>query len=263
MLLLLGKYGYPQGSLPERSADQWQEVIKLNAGRINEKRIIAIPNETGFSEKIADPSSDRYAQRITVTPDPRTGMTANMYKHNQRKNLERSFKKYKTKLDEAFKTVGGQIAKKFCDAVDLAKSLFGEGSAARTMRATGTRLEGVGAAIIVPFFLTNHPDAMSKVRPGVDIVTTGGPVNVTLNGQQNVFVSMLTQVLTFSLIQADKSGLDPAVLTALNDRINHLVQSLVDPGLGLIPFATGGLSHVDIINDPVLGEMVSVSVNQI
>jgi hypothetical protein len=74
---------------------------------------------------------------------------------------------------------------------------------------------------------------------------------------------MLTQVLTFSLIQADKSGMDPAVLTVLNNRINHLVQSLIDPGFGLTPFATGGLSHVDIIHDPVLGEMVSVSVDQI
>jgi S1-C subfamily serine protease len=203
MIILSGKFGYPQGSLPSRSADQWAEVMKLNANRINEKRIIAIPDATGFSEKIADPSSDRFAQRITVTPDPRTGMTADMYKQNQRSNLVRSFNKYVTKLDEAFKTVGGVVAKKFCDAVDVAKSLFADGASARTIRATGTRLEGVGAAVIVPLFLTNHPDAMSKVRPGSDIVASGGPVNVTLNGQQNVFVSMLTQVLNFSLIQAD------------------------------------------------------------
>jgi hypothetical protein len=264
MLQLSGKFGYPQGSLPERSKEQWAEVMKVNANRINEKRIIAVPDATGFSEKIADPSSERYASTITgITPNPRTGKTSDMIYHNQRSNLVRSFSKYAAKLDEAFKTVGGVIAKKFCDAVDATKNLLAEGSSARTMRATGTRLEGVGAAVIVPLFLTNHPDAMSKVRQGVDIVAAGGPYNVTITGQQNVFVSMLTQVLTFSLIQADKSGMDPAVLSVLNNRINHLVQSLIDPGLGLTPFATGGLSHVDIIHDPVLGEMVSVSVDQI
>jgi len=46
-----------------------------------------------------------------------------------------------------------------------------------------------------------------------------------------------------------KSSYSPTVMTAQNGRINHLVQSMVDPSLGLTPFATAGLSHVDYVRD--------------
>jgi hypothetical protein len=262
--MLQGKFGYPLGTLPTRSKEQWAEALILNAKRINEKRILSIPDETNFSEKIADPASVRWNSTITgITPDPRTGKSESMIRHSQRSNLLRSFTKYSTKLDEAFKTVGTVIAKKFADAVNVAKDLFAEGSSARTMRAVGTRLEGVGAAVIVPLFLTAHPDAMSKVRQGVDEISVGGPFDIVLPGYENMFMRMMTAELTFAMIQADKSGLDTTVLTALNARLNYLAQSNVNPALGVTPFATGGSSHLDIINDPVHGLMVDVSVDQI
>jgi hypothetical protein len=49
----------------------------------------------------------------------------------------------------------------------------------------------------------------------------------------------------------------------LNARLNHVAQIFVDPAFGLIPFAPGAASHLDIINDPTLGEMVSVKVSKV
>jgi hypothetical protein len=37
----------------------------------------------------------------------------------------------------------------------------------------------------------------------------------------------------------------------------------VNPALGLVPFTPGGASHLDIIKDPTLGEMVSVKVTRV
>ena len=59
-----------------------------------------------------------------------------------------------------------------------------------------------------------------------------------------------------------KRNYDTAVMAAQNARINHLVQNLIDPALGLTPFATGGLSHVDyILEDDQL--FLDIQVDQI
>jgi hypothetical protein len=258
------KLGYPLANAPARSKDQWAEALILNAKRINDKRLLSVPTSGEFQEKIADPSSTGYVERFTtIATNHRTGKTQQMMQDNQRTNLLRSFDKWSQKLNTAFETVGTVIAKRFVDAVNAAKNLFGAGAGVRTLRATGTRLEGIGAVVIAPYWLTEHKKAAASIRPGIDQVVNGGPHNVVINGVQDAFVSLLTQVLTFSMIQAEKSAMDPAVLTELNTRINHIVQTMVDPGLGLTPFATGGLSHVDIVNDPVRGEILSVAVNQI
>jgi hypothetical protein len=131
------------------------------------------------------------------------------------------------------------------------------------LRATGTKLEGVGASVIAAYWLTAHKKASGSIRRGTDRVVAGGPFNICAAGLANTLVSALTQNLTFSLIVAQQSDLDPAILAVLNARLNHVAQIFVDPGLGLVPFATGGNSHLDIINDPTLGEMVSVKVSQI
>jgi hypothetical protein len=261
-IILTARFGFPLGSLPSRSAEKWADDMKINATRINDGRIIAIPDETAFNTKMAAPSSTRWAATITgITPNPRKAKLSTDVYDNQKINLLRSFGKYADKLDEAFKTVGTVVAQKFCNAVDAAKGLFADGASARTIRATGTRLEGVGAAVLAPMFLTNHPDAMAKVRQGIDEVPVGGPFDIVAAGYEDMFMRLLVAELTFALIQADKSLLDTTRLASLNDRLNNICQSHLDLSKGLDPFSTGGLTHVNIINDPHKGEMVEVQLN--
>jgi len=261
-IILTARFGYPLGSLPARCSDQWAESLKSNATRINEKRILAIPDETSFSQKLAAPSSDRWAATMTgITPNPRKAKLSSDVYDNQKNNLVRSFGKYSDKLDVAFQTVGTVVAQKFCAAVDSAKDSFATGASARTVRATGTRLEGVGAAVLAPMFLTNHPDAMAKVRQGIDEVPVGGPFDIVAAGYESMFMRLLVSELTFALIQADKSLLATARLATLNDRLNNICQAHLDPSKGLDPFSTGGLTHCNILNVPNHGEMLEVQLN--
>jgi hypothetical protein len=46
-----------------------------------------------------------------------------------------------------------------------------------------------------------------------------------------------------------KSNFSAAVITEENDQTNHLVQSMVDPSLGLMPFATGAETRLDFITE--------------
>jgi len=257
------KLGFPLFEAPLRSMEQWSEVMGLNAPRIHAKRKQAVPTEQSFADKIADPSSVGYQEIITGITTTRKGRTQQMIYNAQRKKLREAFKHWTQKLDYMFATVDDVVAKRFKEAVTAAQNLWGAGAAAGPLRATGTRLEGIGASVIAAYWLTKHKKAVGSIRTGTDQVVSGSPYTVCPPLLRNTFVSALTQNLIFALIVAQQSALDPAILAELNTRLNHIAQRFVDPGLGLVPFAPGGNSHLDIINDPTLGEMVSVKVSQI
>jgi hypothetical protein len=253
--------GYPTAVASDMSIDQWAAVMAVVAPNIDAKRKASVPDDANFQMKVVDPSAVGYADTFTtIVPNPRTGKTQQMILDNQHYNLMDAFDNWNQKLDEAFKTVGAVPAKKFVDAVNAAKNLWGKGAGARTLRATGARATGVGASVIAPYWLTLHKKAASVIRVGTDQVILGAPMDIVVPGMENAFMTMLIGQITFSMIQAEKSQMNAAVLTSLNDRLNKLVQSAVDANIGLVMFATGADSCMDIVNDPILGEMLHVKV---
>jgi hypothetical protein len=248
---------------PLHSTDQWAEVLSLNAPRIDAKRKQAVGTEQSFADKIADPSSVGYQEIITGITTTRKGKTQQMIYNTQRQKLRDAFSKWSQKLDFMFATVDGVEAKRFKDAVASAKNLWGAGAARSVLRATGTKLEGIGASVIAAYWLTKHKKALGSIRGGTDQVVSGSPFNICRPGLANTLVSALTQNLTFALIVAQQATLDPMILAILNTRLNQVAQMFIDPALGLVPFTPGSGSHLDIINDSVLGEMVSVKVSQV
>jgi len=255
--------GFPYFSAPLRSMDQYAEVMGLNAPRINAKRKLAVPTEEAFAGKIADPSSSGFQEIFTGITTTRKGKTQQMIYNAQRQKLREAFTNWSQKLDFMFATVDGVEAKRFKEAVAAAKNLWGKGAEAGPLRATGTRLEGIGASIIAGYWLTRHKKAAASIRTGTDRVNSGAPYNITTPGLQNTLVSALTQNLTFALLVAKEAALDPTILIVLNNRLNQICQMFVEPALGLVPFSPGGGSHLDIVNDPVLSEMVSVKVSRV
>ena len=257
------KLGFPRFNAPLRSTDQWAEVLGLNAPRMDAKRKLAVPSAEAFAGKIADPSSTGFQEIFTGITTTRKGKTQQMIYNAQRKNLERAFAKWGQKLDFMFATVDDIVAKRFKEVIAAAKNLWGTGAEAGPLRATGTKLEGIGSSVIAGYWLTNHKKASASIRTGTDQVASGSPFDMCLPGLQNTMVSAVTQNLTFASIVALKSELDPAILVILNTRLNQVAQMYVNPILGLVAFTPGGGSHLDIINDAVLGQMVSVKVSRV
>jgi hypothetical protein len=152
------------------------------------------------------------------------------------------------KLRYAFETVEGVAAKRFKDLVDMMKPMFARGISERTLPFTGTKLEGRGCVPIAAHWLVKDKRVLDWLRAG-DNVLEGGPYLVTFPNQVPEFKAALTGRLIQAGAAIVKSNYDPIVMAAQNTRINHLVQSFVNPALGLMPFATGAMSHVDYIRD--------------
>jgi hypothetical protein len=210
------------------------------------KMLSRIPDMKRFVERMGQPSHDGFAPFVNPDFVNKGGQGYDDIEASQASNIKRSYDKYRAKLDYMFATVDGVPAKRFKDMVDQMKDVYGLGAIARTLPFTGTKIEGRSCAPLAGLWLVNDLTVLDQLR-SADKVIEGGPFLVTLLNEVPSFKVMLNQRLIQAGASIVKRNFDAAALTEQNDRTNQLVQSLVDPGLGMTPFATGGKSHVDYI----------------
>jgi hypothetical protein len=231
-----------------RIVEKWARTLKAESPDMYDKIMSRIPDEQRFAERLAQPASAGYKGFVSPTFTSKSGQEAFEIESAHGANLKRSYEKFLAKVKYAFETVEGVAAKRFKELVDLMKPTFGKGVSERTLPFTGTKVEGRGCAPIGAHWLVNDKRVIDWLRAG-DEVLAGGPYLVTFPNQISSFKAALTGRLIQAGASIVKCNFDSAVMTAQNTRINHLVQSLINPGLGLTPFAPGGLSHVDYIRD--------------
>jgi len=233
---------------PANMSELWVKSISDKAELINQRRLARIPDEETFLNMLADSAEQGYRNYPNPAFLSRHGLSAEDIATNQGANLKRSFEKYNESWQYMFETVDGVPSKRYKDKINRSKTAFGKGIAARTLPITGFKDEGRGPGPIAGLWLTGIQTVLRDLRSG-DRVEKGGPILVCPAQDRSGFRTLLNQ----RLIQAGaiilKANLADTVIAAHNDRTNHLVQSLVDPGMGLMPFATGADSHVDFTKE--------------
>jgi len=245
----------------QRVIESWARNIKDEAPDMYAKMLSRIPDMKRFVERLGQPSHDGFAPFVNPAFVNKGGQGHDDIEASQASNIKLSYDKYRIKLERMFETVDGIPAKRFKEIVDLMKGVYGAGAIARTLPFTGTKIEGRGLAPLAGMWLVNDLTVMDQIR-SADKVLEGGPTRVCSAETVPDFKVMLNQRLIQAGASIVKRNFDAAAFAAHNDRINHMVQSLVDPGLGLMPFATGAPSHVDyIMEDDQL--FLDVQVSQI
>jgi hypothetical protein len=223
---------------------KYRETLVSNAPRIYSRIQRKIKNKGDYIDKMATPASHVIPQIFQpgfVTKGERS-YTDIVNLHSQ--NAAISYKKYKKGLEYQFETVDGVPAKRYIDAVNSKSANWTDKVEKKTLRFTGDKIRGRGVAPFAGYWLTGYPLAAGMLTEGDELVV-GGPFNVVIAGQRNAFKSGLQMTLVQAGSMIDASGFNAAIMAAQNDRINHLIQSAIDPGLGLVPFATGAESHCD------------------
>jgi len=256
------KFCIPNFTTPDRTKNQWAEVLGVDAARILEKAELVISNQEDFSDKLAGPSSAGFSPMIKSTFRSKSGKTASQIKKNQLVNLARSYDKWKAKLDFQFATVDEVVGARFKDSVNASKDSMAAGLAERTLPLTGTRVEGRGLTALAGLWLTGDKRVEGMLRPGDDVVF-GGAYLVAPKTKAFVLRSQLAQLLTYVGSEIIKSSWNAALMVTLNQLISECVQGLVDSGLDLIPFVGGSPnSFVDFKIDPVLGKILHIRVTK-
>lgn len=231
-----------------RVIEKWARTLKEESPDMYAKLLARIPDMQRFVERLAQPANAGYKGFVNPAFLNKHGQDSNEIETAQGANLKRSYEKFLKKLGYIYETVEGVAAKRFKELVDLMKPLFGTGISERLLPFTGTKIEGRSCVPIAVHWLVKDKRVLDWLRAG-DEVGLGGPYLVTVPDQIPAFKAALTGRLIQAGAAIVKSNYDAAVMAAQNDRTNHLVQSLINPGLGLTPFTTGGISHVDYIRD--------------
>jgi len=225
---------------------KWAENLKANAERLNQMRKDIIKTEEDFLKLIAAESHPRWVQFVNPGFHSKSGADSAEIKGSHLANLKRAFRLFNRKLEKAFATEDGIPAKRFKEAVDEAKGDFSRGFAERTLPLTGDRLGGRGPAAIAGLWLVGDNRTDQYLRGGDDVLE-GGAYKVVTQDSEPAFKAAITGRIIQAGADIIKMERAAATMARQNDLINHLVQNFVDPGLGLMPFATGALSHVDFI----------------
>jgi hypothetical protein len=240
-------------------AQKWADVLTTLAPLINQRRKSKIPDEAAFQSKLAQLATQAWGKFIgalSPTYRSKSGRLASDIKNTHDKNIQAAFNHWSGKLDQMFATVDGIEAKRFKDQVAAAKQYWEAAVGTKMLRLTGDKIRGEGAGTIATLWLTGEESAAGMLRPQ-DTHVVGGPYRVCLEDMIQSLRAALMQRFVQAGVLIFSSNYDAAVIATQNGSINHLVQSLVDPSLGLTPFATGGISHVDFVKE---GELLKLSI---
>jgi len=226
---------------PQWATDRWADALKGNADHIKESIQMRFPDDEQFQLWLAEPANKDYKDFVNPSYVSRSGVNGDGIVSGHLANLRRSFQKYMSSIEAAF-------PQWFKDRVDAAKGAFSKGLAARTLPFTGTRRGGRGVAPIAAAWLTGAPNAEGMTRPA-DEILEGGPFLISPRAKMPGLKAMLNQRLVQAGAIIIKSGLNPTVVAAENQKTAEQIQGFTDPGLDLIPFVGAGDSHVDYIID--------------
>jgi hypothetical protein len=233
---------------PEWIADRWLDNLKGNALRIYQNLLKQVPDSIKFQEKIAGPSNQAFADFVNPAFVSRHGNSKSNIVDGQGTNLREAYQKFLSGLEHAFETVDGVEAKRFKEKVEKARDKYLEGMGRRALLFGGTRRDGRGPATLASHWLVGDRRVIGWMREG-DRVLEGGSYRVCATRDRSAFKAALAERLIQAGIRIMKSNFSAAVIAEENGQTNHLVQSMVDPTLGLMPFATGADSRLDFITE--------------
>jgi hypothetical protein len=222
--------------------DKFVEGLTINATRINERRKAKIGSDGVYINTVATPAS----QMIDASFVSRKGRNVSEIVGAHVKNMSESFNKWNDNLNLAFAEVDGVPAKRFVDNVTNKKGNWEAAAGKKTLRMTGDRVRGRGAAAIMPELLCGYSIAQSWFRPG-DVWIAGVPTKVVLAGLEGSVKASLTSLLVRCGLTIIQNNYDATIMAAHNAIIASLLTGMRDDSVCDAFKATIGANDTGVI----------------
>jgi len=209
-------------------ADRWANGLINNAAYLHQQMRTKIPDAGVFEKLLADGSNKKWRPMIDPAFVSGSERSSGDIITAQGANLKAAYDKWDTKVALAFETVDGVEAKRFKDQVQNSKDNWITQVEKKTLRMTGDKVRGLGAAPIAGYWLTGDLRASGLLRENTDEVLKGGPVNVARSSLRTMLKAGLIQKLVQSGVLITNAGYAPAVISAHNTVINDFIKGLQD-----------------------------------
>jgi hypothetical protein len=219
---------------------KYEHNLAGNASLIKSRLDAKITNKADYQKNLAEPAINGFSGVLNPAYISKHQRNYAQMKEIYGDNLAKSYDKWRRKIEKVF----ADDAKIFKDAVAIGKDSWAEEAEKKVLRLSGDKVRQRGPATVGSYWLIGEGRAVGWLKPGD--MSDGGPFNIVVAGLQPAFQAGFVQRVVQAALMVIARKFDAAELTYQNDLTNHLVQTFVDPGLGLIPFATGAESCVDL-----------------
>lgn len=209
----------PAADMPTK----WAGGLTNNAAIINDRRKEKVGDDGTFQSLVAAPSSASYSPMIAAAFVSKKGKNQAHIIRSQYKNLGASFNQWNNKLDLAFATVDGTVAKRFVDQVNNSKDNWAEAVASKTLRATGDKVRGTILGQIC-YWMTGDYRANGMTN-NMEIVA-GAPYQFMGAGYESSWKAAIMGKLTQALILILDADFLAAEILAQNQIINNLCSTI-------------------------------------
>lgn len=230
------------GSMPEEVNKKWEEMAISNASLGNNRRKKKIKTNVDYEGMVVLPATNKLNDYINPSFISRSGLTKKEIISKHYKNAALSFQKYQDKLDHVHETVDGVPSKRYKDAIKRGAKNYGKNVCEKLLAFTGMRFKDTGCAAMAIKWLDGQQ--ITGMQEFI-IYMDGPPLQIAKTGLRSAFKSCLEQRLIQAGATIQRSDFSPDIAKLQNDITNDLMNALTNPALNLVPFETGGDSHVD------------------
>lgn len=208
--------------------DKWAGGLTNNAQIINDRRKESLPDEGTFQTKLAGPSSEKFSPMIDSAFVSQAGLNQANIIRKQYKNLAGAFNHWNDKLDLAFATVDGIVAKRFKDQVNNSKDNWASAVANGTLRMTGDKIRGLLAGQSI-YWATGDPLA-NQMTNGHTLLA-GAPYDLTQGVLRQQFRAAMMGLIVQAGVIIVTADFLAAEITAQNELLCALATLYNDAAL--------------------------------
>jgi len=226
-------------------SEKWVNSLTVHAPTINARRVAKIGDAGTYAQKVSGPSNAGFSPMVDAAFISRKGRSATDIVSAHAANGAASFDKWNANLDLAFADVGGVRASRFVDNVANKSANIEAALSSKTLRLTGDKIRGRGAAAIIANLLVGYAPAQAWLREG-DVWNGGVPYNIVKAGMESALKAALTQRIIQSGLSIIMSKYDAAAILAQNTLIADLLEAMSDDTLtdDFVAVPAGGSSSV-------------------
>ncbi|MBI4712332.1 MAG: hypothetical protein HY762_03375 [Planctomycetes bacterium] len=208
----------PAGDMPDR----WAENLSNNAERIKDRLLEKIPDEYTFSKLMAGPSANEYANFVNPVYRGKNGRTATDVLSTKQKNMATAYGRWYEQVLRVY----GNGATFFKQQVANAKSWLAERLGSKTLRFTGDKVRGLGAAPIAAYYLVGDAGAVELIR--AEDFADGAPYDIARDGEEPFLKAAIQAKLVQGGVLVSNNEYRDATITAQNATNTSLLNGYRD-----------------------------------
>ena len=207
--------------------ERWANGLKNAAEIMNDRRQAKIPDDATFIKTMATPANQAYSPYVADAFVSKSDRPASAIRATHAKNINTAFNRWNDKINEAFATKDGVVARDFKARVDSSKDRWADRVGDKVLRLTGDKIRGLGIAPFASYYMVGDVTVQQWLQASDS--ADGAPYDIARSRQRVALKAAIQQRLIQGGMMVINQEFDNDVILAENTVNAELLSGLRDP----------------------------------